>query len=151
LDGAATPWTGRLELKDACTCGFHPVVNVEDGLITAFTKDAPTLREGPWGGLVPLEADRGAVVQEANEQFIETARDLAATAQAEERLRGVLPHLKIAMHMAKLQVPNGTVKLAIVAKEPDGSGRITSTFEGEEFLRDLETLVGDPDMEDVSS
>jgi len=60
-----------------------------------------------------------------------------------ERLRAVLPHLKIAMSMAKLQVPDGTVGLAVVAKAPDGAGRVTATFESEGFLRDLEMLVGD--------
>jgi hypothetical protein len=68
-----------------------------------------------------------------------------------ERLRAVLPHLKIAMNMAKLQVPGGTVGLGIIVKTSDGAGRVTASFEGEEFLRDLETLVGDPFAERVAA
>jgi hypothetical protein len=62
--------------------------------------------------------------------------------EARGRLRSVLPHLKIAAEMARLQVPGGTVGLGVVAKTPDGTGRITATFESEGFIRDLEMLVG---------
>lgn len=60
-----------------------------------------------------------------------------------ERLKAIIPHLKLAMSMAKIQVPNGIVALGVIAKSPDGGGRITASFDGEDFFNDLETVVGD--------
>ena len=41
--------------------------------------------------------------------------------------------------------------LGIIAKGPDGGGRITASFDAEAFLRDLETLVGPLLMRDRGS
>lgn len=67
---------------------------------------------------------------------------------AEERLYDVLPHLRLAIGMAKVKVPGGKIGLAIVAKHDDGTGQVTATFEGEEFIDDVETVVGSP-MQDA--
>lgn len=74
---------------------------------------------------------------------IRTAEATAAEKkEAVERLKLVLPHLFIAANMARLEVPQGKVFLATIAKNPDGSGRVTASFEAEAFLRDVEALVG---------
>jgi hypothetical protein len=62
-----------------------------------------------------------------------------------EKIRDFLPHVELAADMAR---PQGAVKLAIIAEEPDGGGRITCRFECEEFLKDLRALVGE-DAEDA--
>lgn len=62
--------------------------------------------------------------------------------EARERLKTVLPHLIIAANMAELTVPGGTIKLGILAEAPGGGGRVAASFEGAEFIRDLEVLVG---------
>lgn len=66
----------KLEVKDKCKCGFHPVAVIENGKVKAFTKDAPTLREGPWGNTIPVDADREAVVKEINETFMSTVEEV---------------------------------------------------------------------------
>jgi hypothetical protein len=61
--------------------------------------------------------------------------------EAANRLRGVLPHLKIATEMARIEMPDGKVGLAVAVKNEKG-GRITAQFESEGFLQDLETILG---------
>jgi len=68
--------------------------------------------------------------------------DDAKVEEAKKRLREVVPLIRVAMEMAKLQVPGGKVELAIIAKEKSGGGRITACFEGEEFFVDLEAVLG---------
>ncbi len=67
------------------------------------------------------------------------------------KLRLMLPHVRIATELAREEVPGGSVGLAVIAKGADGSGRITASFMGDEFLTDLETLVGitPPSEEDM--
>lgn len=64
----------KLEVKDKCKCGFHPVVVIKDGKVVDFTKEEPTLREGPWGNTIPVGVDRETVVKEINEKFIAACR-----------------------------------------------------------------------------
>ena len=52
-----------------------------------------------------------------------------------------IPYLRKAIADAK---KNGAVKLAIVSKKPNGSGKVECEFECEEFMTDLATLVGCP-------
>lgn len=54
-----------------------------------------------------------------------------------------MDHLKITCEMAKLQVPDSQVELAVVGKKLDGSGQIVATFRFEEFLSDLGELLAD--------
>lgn len=70
---------------------------------------------------------------------------------ARKRLRSVLPHLFIAANAALIEVAGGALQLGIIAKGPDGGGRITASFDAEAFLRDLETLVGPLLMRDRGS
>ena len=58
-----------------------------------------------------------------------------------KRLEAVLPHLKIATEMARLEVPGGTVKLGVIAETPGGVGRLTARFESAQFLEDLELTL----------
>jgi hypothetical protein len=62
--------------------------------------------------------------------------------EARQRLLEALPHVRLAMEMARIEVPGGTVGLAIIAKSTSGTGRITATFDGDEFLRDLAEVLG---------
>lgn len=68
---------------------------------------------------------------------------------ARQRLMEALPALKIAMVSAKIQIPKGTVKLAVVAQLPDGSGQVTAFFEGEDFINDIVTVLGFKDMTEI--
>ena len=61
---------------------------------------------------------------------------------AKERLRAILPHLFLAANAALIETADGQLQIGILAREKDGGGRITASFEAEAFLRDLETLVG---------
>jgi len=66
---------------------------------------------------------------------------------AKERIRGALPHLKHAIKIAKRDAIKAgdtptMVGFAVVATTADGRGHVSARFESEEFLRDLETLVG---------
>jgi hypothetical protein len=66
---------------------------------------------------------------------------MSAYDDAIDRLRAVLPHLRLAASMAHIQAPGGTVGLAIVSKRADGSGAIGATFETEAFFSDLELIT----------
>lgn len=68
--------------------------------------------------------------------------------ERKEDLRSLLAHLKIASEMAKIQVPDGTVGLAIIARKSDGTGQITAAFEAEQFFIDLEAVLGPGDGEE---
>lgn len=61
--------------------------------------------------------------------------------EAADRLRQVLPHIRIAAEMAKIQEPDGKLILAVGIEKPDGGGRITARFEGS-FLDDVARLLG---------
>jgi hypothetical protein len=65
-----------------------------------------------------------------------------ALAAARVRLQEAIPHIKIALRMAQLQVPDGKVGIAVIAKAPDGTGMITASFEGDDFIKDVELLCG---------
>lgn len=67
---------------------------------------------------------------------------------ARKRLLDMVPHLLVATEMARLQVPDGKVGLAVIATSADGSGRVTARFEGE-FAKDLAIVLGfDPLADD---
>jgi len=79
---------------------------------------------------------------------------------ARNRLRKSMPALKMAVSMAKIQVPDSDIMLAVVGKRADGSGQITASFEFEGFFNDLleilgysniDTLVGELDSEGESA
>jgi hypothetical protein len=74
-----------------------------------------------------------------------------AAEEARERLIDAIPHIAIAMQMAKIEVPDGVVQLAVVSKRANGSGRVTATFEGEEFLKDIIAALGFKDMGELVS
>lgn len=61
---------------------------------------------------------------------------------ARDRLKAALPHLSIAARMARLQEPDGIVGLAIIVKKPDGTGRMTASFECEGFIQDVLEVLG---------
>jgi hypothetical protein len=61
--------------------------------------------------------------------------------EAVNRLKQALPHIRMAIEMAKLQEPQGEITLAICSKKPDGSGQLTAHFEGE-FLDDVARVLG---------
>jgi hypothetical protein len=59
----------------------------------------------------------------------------------EQELAAFLPHLKLAIDMARLEVGSeGKVELGVLGVQPDGSGRIVARFETT-FVTDLERLV----------
>ena len=54
--------------------------------------------------------------------------------------------------MAKIQVqPDGKGCNGIIAKEADGGGRVTATFEAEQFFEDLVQVLGFKDFKDFLS
>ncbi len=62
---------------------------------------------------------------------------------ARERLGKVAPHLRAAARDAKLRAkPDARTWLAVIAKNPDGSGQVGAELELDEFLADLELLLG---------
>ena len=61
--------------------------------------------------------------------------------EARKRLLNVLPHIWIAVEMAKAQHKGGSAALAVVSKKADGSGQITAQF-GVSFLQDVATVLG---------
>jgi hypothetical protein len=63
-------------------------------------------------------------------------------AESKQRLLDALPHLRLAMEVAKVAEPEGKVLLAIIAKKEDGSGTVACSFEGEQFLTDIAALCG---------
>ena len=82
--------------------------------------------------------------QEAFELALEQQRQRQQQQQeARERLIKAIPHIVLAMSAAKVQgIEGSVVQLATIVKHPDGSGRVTSTFEGEEFLVDVAKVLG---------
>ena len=60
---------------------------------------------------------------------------------ARERLREFVPMAQLAVEMAKIQVPDGTIELRVAAKRPDGSGSSVASFEFAEFLADIDLLT----------
>lgn len=65
---------------------------------------------------------------------------------ARSRLRSLLPHLEIASDMARLDAPEGELRMAIMSKNADGSGKIGASFELEPFIKDLLELLGYENM-----
>jgi cyclophilin family peptidyl-prolyl cis-trans isomerase len=63
--------------------------------------------------------------------------------QLRDDLRAFIGFTKVGLGMAKTKNPKAAgVQFAIVVKNEDGSGQIAASFDCEEFLADLETLVG---------
>ena len=62
--------------------------------------------------------------------------------EAKKNLQEGLPYLRYAIERAKA---SGEVKLAIVSKQPDGSGKIFCEFDVDDFISDICVLaeVGD--------
>jgi hypothetical protein len=59
---------------------------------------------------------------------------------AKQRLQKGVPYLRHAIENAKKET--GVVKLAIVSKNPDGSGKIFCEFEFEDFIKDICIVAG---------
>ena len=55
--------------------------------------------------------------------------------EAKKRLQEGIPYLRHAIQKAKKET--GVVRLAIVSKNPDGSGKIFCEFELEDFIADI--------------
>lgn len=68
--------------------------------------------------------------------------------KAKADLATVVPHLReSAMDALRQAMPGAIVQLAIIAKNPDGSGQVGASFACEEFISDLETVF--PPSEDA--
>jgi hypothetical protein len=65
-----------------------------------------------------------------------------ALAETRERLRRAALHIRIALEMARFQELGSAPGLAVIVKHPDGNGRIGALCVSDEFLRDVELLVG---------
>lgn len=61
--------------------------------------------------------------------------------EAKQELFDFLPHLEIALKMAEIQNPTGTLQLGVISSNPDGTGRITARFDVD-FIKALKVLVG---------
>lgn len=61
--------------------------------------------------------------------------------QIKQDLLIALPHFRYAVDQAKKE---GTVKLGILTNRPDGTGRVVTSFECDEFFDDIATLIGAP-------
>lgn len=61
--------------------------------------------------------------------------------EAVKNLRSAMPHIKLAISMAELQNPQGKIQLAIFARNEDGSGKITASFEHVDFFNDLAEVL----------
>lgn len=61
--------------------------------------------------------------------------------EARARLRGILPMLAVMINQLRMQEPKGKLQFAVVAKSPDGSGRVGPSWEFENFLKDLAMAV----------
>ena len=58
-----------------------------------------------------------------------------------EKLRTALPHLRYAAKMAQEKTKSGTIELAIISKNPDGTGQVGACFRADEFLDDLAAVL----------
>lgn len=62
---------------------------------------------------------------------------------ARKKLTEVVPHLALAIEMVRMaESKEAQVHLAVLVKNPDGSGRVGASFEAEEFLDDLARVLG---------
>jgi hypothetical protein len=74
---------------------------------------------------------------------------LSKQQEARQRLILALPYINDAISFAKVQVPDGKIGLAVIITKPDGSGKVTATFNGEELLTDIVSLLGFNDMNEL--
>jgi len=65
---------------------------------------------------------------------------------AKERILAALPHLKLAIDMARIEMPTANVGLGIIAKFPDGGGKVVATFHASEFFNDIAEVMGVKDQ-----
>jgi hypothetical protein len=68
---------------------------------------------------------------------------------AKERVIDGIVHLMLAMNIAKVENPGGTVGLAVISKNLDGSGRVTAQLDGFAFLGDIIKSYGFEDFNDM--
>lgn len=68
---------------------------------------------------------------------------------AQTRLKAALPHIALAVKMAQAQDPSGRVALAVLVKNPDGTGQITASFECEGFISDILEVLGYKDINEL--
>lgn len=61
---------------------------------------------------------------------------------ARERLLELMPHLRVALEMAAIEMPGGKVELGVIVSGEEGNGRITCRFSGADFLDDLAAALG---------
>ncbi len=83
-------------------------------------------------------------------EYIEpvAARTIKEDDNPQSRLESVLPHIWIAINAAKIEEPEGTPKLAVVAVKDDGSGFLSAQFDIE-FIHDVVKMLGFETMEDL--
>jgi hypothetical protein len=62
--------------------------------------------------------------------------------EAAERLQEAIPAIRIAVEMAKIANPGGSIELAVATYNADRTGRVTACLPGfEEFLNDIEAVL----------
>ncbi len=62
-----------------------------------------------------------------------------------EDMRAVIPHFRYAIKQARKQAaPEDRIRLAVMIRKPDNSGKVTASFDAEEFFDDLARVLGLP-------
>jgi hypothetical protein len=68
--------------------------------------------------------------------------------QIKEDLRSFIGFVTMSLQMSNIEMPEADkIQFAILAKKEDGSGKVVASFDCEEFLQDLEALIGNPQKE----
>ncbi|MFA5203001.1 MAG: hypothetical protein WC708_01110 [Lentisphaeria bacterium] len=73
---------------------------------------------------------------------------LKADSAKERVIEGII-HLMLAMNVAKVENPDGTVGLAVISKNSDNSGRVTAQLDGFAFLGDIVKSYGFKDFDEM--
>ncbi len=58
-----------------------------------------------------------------------------------QKMLAVLPHLRFAIEEATNANSESAIHIGILTKNPDGSGKVLSSFRAQEFIEDLATLL----------
>jgi hypothetical protein len=62
--------------------------------------------------------------------------------KAIKSLSALYPILAVMTKQVELENPGGQIRLAVISKSPDGTGKVGPSWEVEQFLNDLKTLAG---------